>query len=118
MVDIPTQKEAVITDPHITFCEDHYNEISQHINPIVAISLILEYALSEKLFYETAYRMRNGYGMPEDMETDSVPEDEQPDIIHINKAIREFAPLCCWLQDEIEGDQLEKIKQGINVEDE
>lgn len=112
VTDIPSDEEDIITDINITFCEDHYNEICKHIDPLVATSLILQYTVTERLFYETAYRLRNGYGMPEEMEITDIPEPEQPEVIHINKTIREFAPLCCWLDDEVEGDQIERIKQG------
>lgn len=117
---MPSEDEDLIMNAR-HFCDDHMEKCGQEGLPIVvAMRTTLGTLLAEEEFFKIAFRVKNGYGMPEDMDMDSVPEGERPDIQHINDTIREVEPLCCYL-DEITDKQYlsvlaEKIKEDQQAE--
>lgn len=93
----PTEEEALIIDPSV-ICEEHTEALSEWDIPIIPNGIMetIQACTTTREFYEEAYKAKNGYEMPEDMEMGDVPESEAPGNPHINEAIRELEPLCCF----------------------
>lgn len=99
MNEIPTDEEAIITDPSV-FCDEHMEKAEElSIHPINVITATLGVLLNNEHFFNIAYRIKNGYGKPEDMGWDDVPEGERPDVKHVNMAIEEVQPICCFIKE-------------------
>lgn len=102
------------------FCADHLNQLDEYDIPFFnAIQPTLGVILGDDTFYETAYRIKNGYGIPDGVDRGDVPEGERPDNPHINEAIKEFSPVCCYIEENHESETklppfleaLAKVKQ-------
>lgn len=91
-------------EPEPQWCDEHWQQVlaDEDANPMVAAMALTDTLLNDTFFYEVAYRCKNGYGLPEgvDPEVDDIPEGERPGTVHINQALQELSPLCCFLEDE------------------
>lgn len=100
--DVPGPEDALMLEPGM-FCEEHTEMIEQWSIPYLNFMLAAQgKLLSVPAFYDVAYRKKNGYDRPEGVERDDVPESERPGNIHINAAMQEIEPLCCWLEENVE----------------
>lgn len=100
--DIPSRENSIQTSPEM-FCQEHLKAIEAEDIPLTNCVLTTQQRLlGNSLFYEIAYRIKNGYAPPEDMNMDNVPDGEKPDVVHINDALEEIQPLCCWLIEELD----------------
>lgn len=100
--DVPTERDAILLEPSL-LCDEHL-EVGQRFEiPLMNLMLAVQGRLLEsEEFFEIAYRIKNGYGRPDSVPMDDVPESERPGTEHINDTIREIEPLCCWLVEEVE----------------
>lgn len=106
--DVPDASDGIITDPGQVFCEEHWEEIvgqnptaQEGASGLEATLMITQHALANGEFYEIAFRIKNGYPPGDD-----IGENEQPGNVHINKALMECSPMCCFLGEET----FEKVK--------
>lgn len=128
MDDVPTERDALMLDPTMV-CDEHTEEAAEWDVPFLNLLFAAQGALLEsKAFFDVAYKKKNGYDRPDGVEWDDVPESEQPGTEHINAAMREVKPICCWLEENVDDpfpDQPTPVMIGIlakaakeNLEDE
>lgn len=97
----PTDREAIILEPSM-ICSEHQRVGQRWEIPFSNLLLATQgVCLESEAFFDIAYRLKNGYGRPEGVDWDDVPESERPGTEHINDVIREIEPLCCWVEEEI-----------------
>lgn len=96
-------------DEEEQWCNEHWAE-ARVGNGIEATVLCVQYALADELFYRTAFRIKNGYAPPEDLE--EIPPVEQPHNIHVNETLHEFSPICCYLEEQNQFQEVVQIVRG------
>lgn len=86
------------------FCQHHLEQLEEFEIPFLNVQIpSLSIIMDDKVFFETAYRLKNGYAPPEGIRGD-VPESEQPGIEHINDSLEEFSPICCYIEENRESE--------------
>lgn len=104
MDDIPPEvRGGIVTDPNEQWCKDHLEDLAEWDIPTLnAVLTSIQTILETDRFYRIAYEKKNGYGMPDDVDTGDIPEGEQPGTEHINQALEEISPVCCFITDNVE----------------
>lgn len=98
-----TPENALLIDPSV-LCDEHAEALQSWDIPVIPNGVIetIRACTGRREFFAVAFRAKNGYEMPGEMAMDEVPESERPGNAHINTAIRELSPLCCWFEERAE----------------
>lgn len=97
MSKIPSKDEAIMLEPSM-ICEKHQKVIQDYSIPYInALHAAQGVIVDSDHFFEITYRIKNGYGVPDDVETGEVPDGEKPGIKHINDALEEIEHVCCFI---------------------
>lgn len=101
--NFPDIDVGIITDYNDHWCDEHMEDLEEwDIPPMNAVVPALALILESGRFFKVAYRKKNGYDMPDDLCKYDVPESEKPGNEHIQEAIQEISPICCFITDNVE----------------
>lgn len=115
----PSDRGGIIMD-YEYFCDEHLEQLEEFEISFMNIHIpILDIIMTDSVFFETCYRLKNGYGIPDSVDTNDIPESEQPGVEHINDALEEFSPVCCYIEDNRESETelppfIEALAEKVN----
>lgn len=103
--DPPIDLGAIVTGAGDSgqWCQEHIDVLAEwEIPTISATTTIMEVILGLEELFVIAYRKRNGYDPPEGTDFSNLPSSEKPGPDHLNQALAEAAPLCCFVEEHAE----------------